>query len=174
MKRHSRLLVVLAVLLVTANVLHPAVHWRLIGWARGEAFYQGRPTSYWADKIEATYQPVWGTGSVIGNGGTIWYVETQLSRLDQFLQQWLPGTTPVSVPPALTNGPLLDGDFDALPVLLALLRNESAKLRQVAVSGLVAQGRDKPEVIKALHEAAKDPDDLVRQDAEVGLQHLAR
>jgi hypothetical protein len=26
----------------------PAVHWSLIGWWRGEAFYDGRPTSYYA------------------------------------------------------------------------------------------------------------------------------
>jgi hypothetical protein len=40
----------MVVLLVAASLLHPAVHWRLIGWAKGEAFYQGRPTSYWREQ----------------------------------------------------------------------------------------------------------------------------
>src|SRR5208283_1878452 len=32
-------------------VYHPDVHWRLIGWWQGEAFYQGRPTSWWATEV---------------------------------------------------------------------------------------------------------------------------
>ncbi|OAI48352.1 hypothetical protein AYO44_07195 [Planctomycetaceae bacterium SCGC AG-212-F19] len=35
------------VLLIVGFFAHPAVHWRLIGWAKGEAFCQGRPTSCW-------------------------------------------------------------------------------------------------------------------------------
>lgn len=30
---------------------YPPVYWRIIGWWAGEAFYQGRPTSYWAEQI---------------------------------------------------------------------------------------------------------------------------
>ncbi|OAI48350.1 hypothetical protein AYO44_07185 [Planctomycetaceae bacterium SCGC AG-212-F19] len=55
MKRRWRLLTGLAlVLFVGASVLHPAVHWRIIGWAKGEAFYQGRPSSYWRNEIRKT------------------------------------------------------------------------------------------------------------------------
>ncbi|OAI53187.1 hypothetical protein AYO44_16200 [Planctomycetaceae bacterium SCGC AG-212-F19] len=39
-----------------ASFMLPAVHWRVIGWVKGEAFYQGRPTSYWAKEIEESYQ----------------------------------------------------------------------------------------------------------------------
>lgn len=51
----------LALLLVgLAGVcLHPAVRWRVVGWYRGEAFYQGRPTSYWAEQF-ANWPDSWG------------------------------------------------------------------------------------------------------------------
>lgn len=53
MKRRWQILIGMALLaLVGAAVLNPAIRWRVIGWARSEAFYQGRPTSYWAREIE--------------------------------------------------------------------------------------------------------------------------
>jgi hypothetical protein len=40
------------VLLATIGLLAlPAVHWPLLGWLRGEAFYRGRPTSYWQREV---------------------------------------------------------------------------------------------------------------------------
>ena len=36
---------------LTGVCLHPAIYWRAIGWSRGEAFYQGRPTCYWAEQF---------------------------------------------------------------------------------------------------------------------------
>jgi hypothetical protein len=44
---------ILALFTVAALLAVPAVHWRLIGWVRGEAFYQGRPTSYWARELRS-------------------------------------------------------------------------------------------------------------------------
>src|SRR4051812_49922600 len=49
-KRERRIWLGLALLLIIAALL-PAVHWRVIGWARGEAFYQGRPTGYWKREV---------------------------------------------------------------------------------------------------------------------------
>lgn len=31
----------------------PSVHWRLYGWVRGEAFYRGKPVSYWSHQLTA-------------------------------------------------------------------------------------------------------------------------
>src|SRR5262245_17377798 len=57
MKRRWRLLVYLALLLVAVmSLLHPAVHWRLIGWARGESFCLGRPSSYWLRELRKEWQ----------------------------------------------------------------------------------------------------------------------
>jgi hypothetical protein len=48
MKRCKLVWLGLATVVTIAGVaLLPSVHWRLIGWARNEAFFQGRPTSYW-------------------------------------------------------------------------------------------------------------------------------
>src|SRR5262249_5528758 len=49
LRRYCFVLLVCAVLL--AAFAHPAVHWRALGWSRGEASYRGRPTSYWALRI---------------------------------------------------------------------------------------------------------------------------
>lgn len=42
----------LMLLLVAVSFMLPAVHWRVIEWAKGEAFYQGRPTSYWKSESQ--------------------------------------------------------------------------------------------------------------------------
>jgi hypothetical protein len=33
----------------------PDVHWSLIGWWQGEAFWRGRPTSYYASRVRGAY-----------------------------------------------------------------------------------------------------------------------
>src|SRR5208283_4614707 len=56
MKRRWKLWTGLALLPVLGlGFLHPAVYWPLIGWIRGEAFYQGRPTSFWQSEIRNRY-----------------------------------------------------------------------------------------------------------------------
>src|SRR5580704_14445099 len=47
-KRRRRLLAALALLTLISVLALPAVHWRLVGWARGEPFWKGRPASYYA------------------------------------------------------------------------------------------------------------------------------
>lgn len=51
MKRRWLLRLALLLLVGTSSLL-PPVYWRVIGWTRGEAFYQGRPTSYWRTQIQ--------------------------------------------------------------------------------------------------------------------------
>lgn len=52
MTRRRLLLAFVLLLLAGGTLSLPAVHWRLIGWWRGEAFYQGRPTSWWARQLK--------------------------------------------------------------------------------------------------------------------------
>ena len=47
-RRRRRLPIGLVVLALLGVLALPGVHWRLIGWWRGEPFYQGRPASYYA------------------------------------------------------------------------------------------------------------------------------
>jgi hypothetical protein len=52
MKRRWRIWLLLVLLLfVAASILVPPVRWRLLGWSKGEAFYQGRPTTYWREQV---------------------------------------------------------------------------------------------------------------------------
>jgi len=170
MKRRWRLSLLLLLLLLSAvgALLHPSIHWGLLGWWRGEAFYRGMPTSYWVNEIEESYHGIWGVGSVKIVGEPIWYVETQPSPWDRLRQQWLSGPAPVSQ--VISNSPLLADDSAALPVLLQLLRSEVVKVRRVAVSGLAAQARDRPGVVEALQDAANDPDELVQDQARQALR----
>jgi hypothetical protein len=41
-------------------LLLPSVHWPLIGWWQGEAFFQNRPTSYWRQRIHRYYEIYYG------------------------------------------------------------------------------------------------------------------
>src|SRR4051812_26669562 len=49
--RRRRLLLFLAAAAVLLVLALPAVHWRLVGWARGEPFFDGRPASYWRREV---------------------------------------------------------------------------------------------------------------------------
>ena len=83
-------------------------------------------------------------------------------------------TTPLAVGYAATGDipssySLLEGDHEALPVLLMLLQSKSVKVRRVAISGLCLLGKGIPEAIPALVVAAEDPDEQVRQEAHQAL-----
>ena len=169
MRRRWRLLIILALLLlVGASLLHPAVHWQLIGWYRGEAFYQGMPASWWAGEAEARYhvQPV--PPSMDEDDLTLWVIER--SSLWDELCGYMPGAPEVKVTYVYNNKPLLNRDPAALPVLLTLLKEPSPKVRLVAVGGLMWQDKDQPDVRSALHSAAQDPDKRVRHEAEAALR----
>lgn len=103
-------------------------------------------------------------------GSPIWAVDHPLSFWDRVRQQLAPNTMP-AVAPIVTDSLLLNGNPDALPVLQVLIRNGSAKVRRVAVSGLKAQG-PQSEVIGSLAETLDDPDAAVRQDVEAALLQL--
>jgi hypothetical protein len=153
--RRRTVLLSLALLLLAGGALSlPAVHWRLIGWWRGEAFLEGRPTSWWVSEIDTAYV----------------YDHPSSPR---FPGHWHVRQPPPGFWESLTGHPALarqerltEGDVQALPVLLELLRSDQPKARWVAVSGLGALGRRAPEAWPALLAAAQDDaDEEVRQAA---------
>jgi hypothetical protein len=193
MKRRWRLWLGLAVVLVLAGGLaHPSVHWRLIGWLKGEAFYQGRPTSWWAGDIDAHYIPMLETWVSLKDSFTpaerqaeidrnTWIVGWRRDtpepwwerRPDWWNDWWYPGQARARVVMILDDRPpLVDGDPDALPVLLALLRRPEPKARQVAVSGLASLKSRDPTVIDALSEAMWDLDPAIRHQAEQAIREI--
>src|SRR5262245_17487442 len=62
-KRRRRLVAFLALTALAGVLAVPAVHWRLIGWAKREPFWRGRPASYWRAEVAngtvcfATFSP---------------------------------------------------------------------------------------------------------------------
>lgn len=115
----------------------PAVHWRLIGWWRGEAFYQDRPTSWWAQEIQQSYTYSYGARSAdrttVGRISVYWYRRSTQSLGDKLRQQ-IDGPPSINslVEAMMADPPLLDGDEQALPVLCELLRHDDPKGRLLA------------------------------------------
>jgi hypothetical protein len=130
MKRYWRLLLCLALLLVIgASLLHPAVHWRLIGWARGEAFYLGRPTSYWKSECrqwEHRYDHP--AGSWTGHFHWVRHSTWLEMRIGQWTGQ-LPAKTAEKMP-------LLQGDQAAVHVIVELAGQDDPHVLYVALFGM--------------------------------------
>lgn len=131
MKRRWRLWLILAMLLLGDSLLHPAVHWRLIGWAKGEAFYQGRPKSYWRWEWE-WWHPMWtSAGAFLPDYALeryVWYRSPSdwATILDNRFG------IKVNSPDRL---PLLKGDVESVPVLLQLLETQNNDLKLIACGG---------------------------------------
>ena len=134
--------------------------------AAREAFYQGMPVSWWAQDIEENYQP--GDPpmeSMILSGSSTWYVDTPPSLWNMIQNRFASATTAVPVRDITLNAPLLSGDSAAIPVLQVLIRNNSAKVRRVAIAGFETQSQGIPQIVAALQEVSKDPDEQVQLDA---------
>ena len=121
--------------LLVAPLFLPAVQWRLIGWVRAEAFYQGRPTSYWDRELrQGTMLRGVGCGERCVPFMTFQPPEPTL------LEKWLKQYLDWDVDP----GPSLDADSEAIPVLLALLTSDHEIVRILAMEKL---GKVGPEAL---------------------------
>ncbi|MBI3409864.1 MAG: hypothetical protein HY040_16115 [Planctomycetes bacterium] len=107
MRRKHLLALLLLLTAVTLGIwLEPTrVVW---GWLRGEAFYQGRPTSYWKTELQR-----WQWSEAISHWGPVGSMSWHKSPT------WLESKFPFLVKQPL-EPPLLNPDASALPVLLEL------------------------------------------------------
>jgi hypothetical protein len=145
-KRPLRFWVALGFLLLVGALLIPSLRWKAIGWARGEAFYECLPTSYWRDECER-----W-DGHF--DGGTMGSVKMLPSapfpvvwvRRPPTWWERLFGSRATS-----EDEPLLHrGDRQAIPVLVALLKDENDKVRHFAATGLKNVGSDALPALQAV------------------------
>jgi hypothetical protein len=93
----------------------PGVHWRLIGWAKGEPFYQGRPASYWAS--ECQHYIVIGTWEA---GATRRYTYRIEGPKFLWWVKWRLGYKPSFRKIAAVDEPFAQADSTAVPFLKAL------------------------------------------------------
>jgi len=101
------------------------------GWLRGEAFYQGRPTSFWSREIKQ-WRPGPGTIAVSKEGSFVSNSQSygrKPTSFEQFLSRFM--TLPAGSWPTL-----LDGDPDAELVLRELLNDRDEDARNWADEGL--------------------------------------
>jgi hypothetical protein len=135
MKRRWRLLLGLALLLlVGGSFLHPAVRWRVIGWVKGEAFCQGRPTTYWSRETDnLSLRGITAHGPFLcPHVSYMW--ERSPSRMEQYLA--------VLTGNSCWEFELLKPERAALPVLIELLHDPTPKVRQIAAQGLQDLGSE--------------------------------
>jgi hypothetical protein len=126
-RRLLRWSLILLILAAFAVWLEPTrVVW---GWLRGEAFYQGRSTSYWALQIEP-----WDSYCCVGGSGGLWswtWIYQYAPKTDA-AHRWFSRYVNLPEPawPAV-----LDGDPEAASVLHELLEHPSQLVRQWAKVG---------------------------------------
>jgi hypothetical protein len=136
MKQPWRIVFCLAVLVALAAAFaHPAVYWPVTGWLRGEAFYQGRPTSYWSQAIWT-----WGNDSAAGTWLDQARVSVGMRKSDPVPRPPVIGedADPYSWLPAPANLLALrptDVDPAALPVLLELVGEKGPETAKKSEDG---------------------------------------
>jgi hypothetical protein len=173
MKRRRRLWLALVLLLfVAASFMLPAVRWRVIGWVKGEAFYEGRPTSYWANEIDE-----WLTFQALGQSAS--WSERFFKAVGLDYQRRRP--EPVVLGPLFElskhDGPARDLyrpiNAAAIPVLVDLLKDRRESVRQKAVSAFFfASDQGDPAIRVAVIAALGDESELVRESAVWALRWI--
>ena len=152
-----RLFLVLGLLLVVSGLLLvPKVRWSAYGWLRGEAFYQGRPASYWRDQVQRHFEAK-ARGSV-----EIPWIAGVLDDLG----------APVSIDNPLDMPEVLRPDPSAIPVLIDLLQEDDEQVCLAACDALGDIGADAQAAVPALLKMLQDPRRSYRESASFALRAI--
>lgn len=124
MKKLRLVTVFLVLFLVGGLLLLPSVRFPLIGWLKGESFYQGMPTSYWVHDVQTSDM------SIAPNG------QPYRNRPASVWQDWLSGYLPSYREPA-TFTSVIESDAgenlrSAVAVLSEMLGHSDPKVRMFA------------------------------------------
>jgi hypothetical protein len=128
----------------------------------GEAVYQGQCTSSW--RQELLHWKVVCSGGI--NAFTYRWRQRQHPPWDEWLGS-VTGTHRSFFP--LEKLPLLQGDVEAVPVLLELLKDPEPQIRLVAAEGLGAVGPPASVAVPHLFDALPDVDSDVHREIEDAL-----
>src|SRR5262249_51464347 len=140
---------------VGAAFLVPAVRWPVIGWARGEAFYQGMPTSYWRSEIQNRYE----RRTIMIISDKCGYESSYWERQPSAWEAWFDKTLARSPSAETLSAVLIKSEEEAIPVLKELFVSDDIKVRRFAAEKLFRLGDP------SLHEPAKSEDENVRRAA---------
>lgn len=119
----------LTLLIVSTLVVIPASRWRIVGWVRGESFFQGRPASYWSGEVSQWDR----RDNVFGHLS----YSRKLSLWESFHNRFSG-----SVNPDRSGAELRLVDPEAVPVLLELLADANPRVRGIAAFCLGNLGPD--------------------------------
>lgn len=123
---------------VVSGLLFPIPRAVVLGFLRGERFYQGMPTSYWSKRIREGPFP-YSSGEIVQVDYRTWVPATSVDEL----KSWLGLQHTV----AAFQYPLRENDPEAIPVLIELLKDPSSTVRMYAAETLGAFG---PRAVSAL------------------------
>jgi hypothetical protein len=147
-------------LIITASL--PPVRWRVIGWARGESFFQDRPTSYWAKELAQC--------DMMDDfvAGDLYF----FPREPTALEQWLHEKIAVKLASDWNSQQALQ-DPDALPVLTELLADQDLQVQLAAAQALGYMGpAGKPAWSKLQEIQAATQEYLVWREAGRAMAHI--
>src|SRR5262249_40423050 len=121
------------ILVLGGVLLLPSARWRIVGWVRGERFYEGRPTSFWRE-----------------DGKDVAEFERSIARSllsrpprappSPWWQEWR-DRLHQCLPSDQTWVLLLKADETALPVLLELADDPDADVRKGCACSLRDMGK---------------------------------
>ena len=157
--RRWRLLFCLAavVILATAALYQSA----LIGWWRGEAKYKGRYTNSWRAELRSY--------SVIPLADVGTFDSFFFFRKPSGWETWLAKLAPWQVETNDYCPPLQEGDLEAMPVVVELLRAPEANVRVIAAWGIKEIGAPARAAIPALLALENDKDPDVRLACQLAI-----
>jgi len=164
-----RAVLVLGAVLASAlagALLVPDARWQAWGLLRGEAFYRGKPTSYWRGSVKG-FQRL--TKSLTdGPGGLGFSSKPRPPSAVEVVRAWVSRFFAGSfvLPP--------DHDPAAVPVLVQLLSDDDPEVRDYAALALGDCGPDATAALPRLTEALRDDAPEVRRSAAVSVGRIDR
>ncbi|MBI3409866.1 MAG: hypothetical protein HY040_16125 [Planctomycetes bacterium] len=105
------------------------------GWLRGEAFYQGRPTSWWKKELSCWKWRLEPRLQIAPDGKCAFYVEVSVLKRDPgLLESWFPAFFRFEGQDGLPA--VLSGDVGARGVLIELTKDSDLEIGTIAKHGL--------------------------------------
>lgn len=178
----KRLWIAIVLVIILLSLLFPPVYWRAIGYIRGEAFYKGRPTSYWHIELkewdEGPPPPSWQHDFLARFGITSTQARPSILVQDDWTGELLYsvrryGNFPYTdLPPPEVLARLLADQEEALPVLVELLKDEDEDVKLWAIVTVSRLGSDAESAITPLKRLLKDKSPKVRRAAGLALKRI--